>query len=60
MKFKYGMKLRGFSIACQPMNGLISVTDDLTGRYYNILTYDRRLEVREIEDYELVFVGMED
>lgn len=59
MKYKYGMRLRGFSIGCQPMNGLTGVEDDPTGRYYDILTYDRQLEPRETDAYELTFVGME-
>ena len=58
-KYKYGMKLRGYSIACQPMKGLTGVTEDPTGRYHNILTYDRQLEPREMRLYELVFIGKE-
>lgn len=59
MKYKYGMKLRGYSVACQPMKGLIGVKEDNTGRYYNILTYDRQLELREMRLYGLVFIGKE-
>ena len=57
VKYRYGMRLRGFSIACQPMNGLQDVTDDPDGIYYNILGYDRQLEPREIEEYELTYLG---
>lgn len=58
-KYKYGMKLRGYSIACQPMKGLIGVKEDTTGRYYDILTYNRQLEPREMRLYDLVFIGKE-
>lgn len=56
-KYRYGMRLRGFSIACQPMNGLRDVLDDESGKYYNILAYDRQLEPKEVQDYELTFIG---
>lgn len=58
-KYIYGMKLRGYSIACQPMKGLIGVKEDATGRYYDILTYDRQLDPREMRLYDLVFIGKE-
>lgn len=58
-KYMYGMKLRGYSIACQPMKGLIGVKEDATGRYYDILTYDRQLDPREMRLYDLVFIGKE-
>ena len=32
--YKYGMRLRGFSPACQPMTGLVRREDDPTGRYH--------------------------
>ena len=51
--FKYGMRLRGFSIGCQPMNGLIECQDDELGKYHDILVYCRRLSKRELEEYEL-------
>lgn len=59
-KYKYGMRLRGFSIGCQPMDGLRDVTDDANGVYYNILGYERQLTPREIEEYELTYLGKED
>lgn len=58
-KYKYGMKLRGYSVACQPLHRLTGVKEDNTGRYYNILTYDRQLELREMRLYGLVFIGRE-
>lgn len=59
MTYKYGMRLRGFSIGCQPKTGFIERTDDVSGRYYDILAYDRRLTEQELEDYELDYLGKE-
>lgn len=53
MLYKYGMRLRGFSIGCQPMKGLIERADDPTGQYYDLLIYDRELTEQEVRDYEL-------
>ncbi len=41
--YKYGMRLRGFSIGCQPMIGLVRRENDPTGRYHDILIYSRPL-----------------
>lgn len=57
MMYKYGMRLRGFSPMCQPMNGLLDAEDDKEGRYYSILLYDRKLTDKEIKDYELDYIG---
>lgn len=51
----YGMRLRGFSLGCQPMRGLLERQDDTTGRYHDLLVYDRELTDKELEDYELDF-----
>ena len=51
--YKYGMRLRGFSIGCQPMRGFVERQDDPTGRYHDILIYDRKLTDQEVRDYEL-------
>lgn len=59
-KYRYGMKFRGFSIGCQPMRGLRDVTEDRHGIYHNILGYDRQLEPREVEEYELTYLGKEE
>lgn len=48
----YGMRLRGFSPGCQP-KGVISRHDDLTGKYHDLLVYDRELTEEELRDYEL-------
>lgn len=56
-KYKYGMKLRGYSIGCQPMQGLVSVYDDVHGRYHDVLEYDRILTGEEVAQYELTYLG---
>lgn len=52
-EYRYGMRLRGFSIGCQPLKGLVDASEDPEGKYYNILTYDRELSEAELEQYEL-------
>lgn len=52
MEFRYGMRLRGFSPGCQPMNGLVR-REDGDKRYYDILVYNRPLTDTELRDYEL-------
>lgn len=56
MAYKYGMRLRGFSIGCQPMDGLVERQDDPSGRYYDILVYNRKLTEQEVENYELDYL----
>ena len=57
--FMYGMRLRPFSIGCQPMNGLLQVEDDKTRKYWNILIYANPLNDHEQEEYELDYLGEE-
>lgn len=57
--YRYGMRLRGFSIGCQPMDGFIERIDDPKGRYYDIIVYDRMLTGKEVIDYELDYIGEE-
>ena len=57
MMYLYGMRLRGFSPGCQPMIGLVERQDDVTGKYHDILIYDRELTDKELNDYELDFIG---
>lgn len=56
MVYVYGMRLRGFSPGCQPMNGLVERQDDITGRYHDLIVYDRKLTEKELRDYELDFL----
>ena len=58
--FRYGMRLRGFSPFCQPAEGLIRREDDPSGRYYDILIYDRMLTESELNNYELDFISGEE
>ena len=51
--YTYGMRLRGFSIGCQPMKGLVERRDDLTGKYHDLLVYNRTLTEDEMRRYEL-------
>lgn len=60
MMYRYGMRLRGFSIGCQPMKGIIEGHDDPDGRYHSILTYCRKLTDKECSDYELDYLGEDD
>ena len=57
---KYGMRLREFSIGCQPMEGLKQWEDDPSGRYWNILWYDHKLSSEECRDYNLDYLGAEE
>ena len=59
MIVRYGMRLRGFAPMCQPKEGLIGREDDATGKYYDILLYDRVLGPKEVEDYELDILSIE-
>lgn len=58
-RYFYGMRLRGYSLGCQPMNGLIMVMDDSKGDYHSILVYTRRLSDQELSDYELDMLDIE-
>lgn len=51
------MRLRGFAPLCQPKEGFIRREDDQTGRYHDIIVYNRELTVEELRDYELDFLG---
>lgn len=55
-EWSYGMRLRGFSIGTQPREGFVERRDDPTGKYWDIIVYDRPLTDKEIEDYELDFI----
>lgn len=42
----------------QLLTGLVGIEDDPTGRYSDILTYERQLEPDEMDAHNLTFVGM--
>ena len=56
-EFRYGMRLRGFAPMCQPMDGLLGREDDQSGKYHDILVYNRELTAAEMADYELDCIG---
>ena len=58
MEHKYGMRLRGFSPGCQP-KGVIRREDDPTGKYWDVIVYERKLTEKELRDYELEELGNE-
>jgi hypothetical protein len=58
--FLYGMRLRGFSIGCQPSRGILCQEDDPTGKYHDLLVYQRPLTEAEMKKYELDFLGEEE
>ena len=53
----YGMRLRGFSLGCQPKEGFLCREDDTTGKYYDVILYNRKLSDKEVSDYELDYLG---
>jgi len=61
--YKYGMRLRGFSIGCQPMKNLYDRQDD-TGkysrRYHDIIRYTEKLGDDDLRNYELDYLGEEE
>ena len=57
--YTYGMRLRGFSPGCQPKDGFVERRDDKSGLYYDVLVYERELTAKELDDYELDFLGEE-
>jgi hypothetical protein len=54
--YKYGMRLRGFSIGCQPMQNFYK-REDGNKKYCDIITYTKPLTKKEIKDYSLDFIG---
>lgn len=57
MRYTYGMRLRGFSIGCQPSQGFIERLDDNTGKYHDLIVYDRKLTEDELKKFELDYLG---
>ena len=51
-EYKYGMRLRGYSPGAQP-KGVLRREDDTTGKYCDIIVYDRPLSAEEISNYDL-------
>lgn len=63
MMYEYGMRLRPFGIGCQPMDGYVGREPyegfKYSDRYWDVIIYNRALSEKEMEDYELDFVGVE-
>jgi hypothetical protein len=57
--YVYGMRLRGFAPACQPMLGLVERRDSTDEKYYDLLVYNMPLSEKEIEAYELDYIGLD-
>ena len=58
--YKYGMRLRGFSIGCQPMKNFWERQDDDGSherRYHDILVYTEKLGEQDLASYELDYLG---
>lgn len=60
MTFKYGMRLRGFSPACQPKDGLIGAEPSDDAKYYDYLYYNRKLSEEEEKSFDLDYLGVID
>lgn len=59
-RYVYGMRARGFSPLCQPMNGLVEHWESRYEEYYDLLAYNRKLTRNEELDYELDYLGEEE
>ena len=58
--YKYGMRLRGFSIGCQPMKNFWERQDDDGSHdrhYHDILLYTEKLGDKDLASYELDYLG---
>lgn len=55
--YKYGMRLRGYSIGAQPTKGFLEREDDPLGDYWDVIIYDRPLSDKERLDYDLDYLG---
>lgn len=68
-RYIYGLRLRGASIGTIPTKGVMEIINDrercdqygqAKGRYYHsIVTYCRQLTAKEMEQYELDYLGVE-
>ena len=56
MLYVYGMRLRGFAPACQPMDGLVDHLSRKGSRYHDLLVYKRKLTEEERKTFELDFL----
>ena len=59
MRYVYGMRLRGFPLGCQPKQGFVERRDDPSGRYHDIIVYNRQLTPQDEFFYDLDYIGKE-
>lgn len=52
MEHRYGMRMRGAAPGAQPKD-FREIQEDTTGRYHDVLVYDRELTQEEQSRYEL-------
>lgn len=57
MQYAYGMRMRGYSIGCQPKEGFLERVEDISDTFYDILIYSRKLSEKEVDEYELAYLG---
>lgn len=55
--FIYGMRCRGYSPGCQPMEGLVGVEDDPLREYHDVLLYEGKMPRETQEHFDLDFLG---
>lgn len=55
--YKYGMRLRGYSIGAQPKDGFLEREDDPLGDYWDVIIYNRPLSEKEMRSYDLDYIG---
>lgn len=55
--YRYGMRLRGYSIGCQP-SGVYRRFD--SRKYLDEITYERKLTEEETRNYALDYLGEEE
>ena len=56
-RFYYGMRQRGCSPGCQPKDGFVERMDDPSGMYYDIISYSKKLSLRDEQYYDLAYLG---
>lgn len=54
--YKYGMRLRPYGIGCQP-SGVVKREDDTTGKYWDIIYYEKELSEDDASHYSLDYLG---
>ncbi len=60
MKYFYGMRLRGFSPGCQPMEHFVERINSEAVSYHDVIIYDRPLPDEDVKHYSLTPVyGLE-